>query len=86
MLALFILFLLALVTGSQSGKKGFWPLASITLLIFAGMCIIWQDIHGWPGLLNTAFFAKVSPWLIAMILGVAIGGVFLGRMLKKSNP
>ena len=83
--ALLMLFLVAILAGSRSEKSGFSQIAGLMLVIFLGLCFIWNDTHHWPGLLSPAFVAQVGQWIVAMVLGLMIGGLLFGGARKSQK-
>lgn len=85
MLILLVLFLVAVLTGSRSEKTGFWQLAGLLLVLFVGFCFMWHDINHYPGLLSPAFVDQFGQWIITIVVGIMVGGIVFGGMLKKQQ-
>lgn len=83
MLDLVALFLVSLLAGANSERRYFWPLVILLAEIFLCLCLIWHDAHHYPGLLSPAFVAMFGSMVIAMVVGLLLGGVFLSPKQKN---
>ena len=88
MIDLVVLFLGALLVGTQSGKGTFWPACFVFIGAMAGFFWNWQKTNGYIGWFESAFVAYLGPMVLATIAGVIIGGAFLSQdsIFRKQNP
>ncbi len=80
MLALLALFLAGILVGSRYGKRGFGSVSLLLLVFFVLLCIMWQDIHYYPGVVASAFVSQVGKWAIATLMGLLIGRLIVSNI------
>jgi Na+/melibiose symporter-like transporter len=85
MLGLVILFLMALVLGSRSGKPDFWFGAGLVLLVLVGLCLVWLELNQWPHLFSSGFVAHLGKLVVTTVFGLMIGGIVWGGGWKRKN-
>ncbi len=83
----FILVVVAFTAGlcSDNRKMFFW-LSSLTVLIFALICLAWQTSNDWPGLFAPGFASMLGRLVVITLggSGVGFGVLFLVKLQRKS--
>jgi len=86
MLGYITIFLVALLTGSQSERPAFRPLACLLSGLFLSLCLLWQATHDWPGVINNSAFAVFfGNMLLLAVAGVSAGSLILKRLFTKTT-
>lgn len=77
------LFLFAVVARVFYALPRGWPLVLIFAAMLGAMCIRWQVEHQWVSWLSPAFISALGPMVLAIGIGIIVGGIILKYWPKE---